>query len=103
MARDAGALDRERRQKLGGPLGAGAGDGLGADEPRPFDAAPAETGFDRVALGGQVVAVQVEADLEPQRVAGPSPQGTTPASSSSTQIAGTIPGSISSSTPSSPV
>ncbi len=35
-----------------------------------LDAAPAEARFDRVALRGQVLAVQVEADLEPQRVAG---------------------------------
>ena len=36
-------------------------------QPRP--------GFDRVALRGQVVAVQVEADLEPQGVAGAEPAG----------------------------
>ncbi len=49
--------------------------GLGADEPRLLHAAPAEPGLDRVALGGEVVAVQVEADLEPQRVAGAEPAG----------------------------
>ena len=36
-------------------------------------AAPAEPGLDRVALRGQVLAVEVEADLEPQGVAGAEP------------------------------
>ncbi len=48
---------------------------LGADEAGRLRAAPAEAGLDRVALGRQVVAVQVEADLEPQRVAGAEPAG----------------------------
>ena len=75
FARDAGALDLERRQLLGSALAARAGDRLGTDEPGCLGAAPAEPGLDRVALGRQVVAVQVEADLEPQRVAGAEPAG----------------------------
>ena len=55
-----GALDLEGRQLLGRALGARRGDRLGADEAGPLLAAPAEAGLDRVALGRQVVAVQVE-------------------------------------------
>ena len=44
-------------------------------KPGRLRAAPAEPGLDRVALRAQVVAVQVEADLEPQRVAGAEPAG----------------------------
>ena len=69
-ARDAAALDREGGELLGGALGAGGGDRLGAGEPRLLLAAPAEAGLDRVAVRPHVVAVQVEADLEPKRVAG---------------------------------
>ena len=42
---------------------------LGPDEARIELAAPAEAGLQRIAILGQVVAVEVEADLEPQRVA----------------------------------
>ena len=50
VAGDAGALDQERRQPLGGALGPGGGDRLGAEEPGRLLAAPAEPGLDRVAL-----------------------------------------------------
>ena len=43
--------------------------GVGADEAGVLLAAPAQPGLDRPAVGGQVVAVEVEADLEAQRVA----------------------------------
>lgn len=45
-------------------------DRLGADEAGVLLAAPAEAGADRVAILGEVVAVEVEAGLEPKRVAG---------------------------------
>ena len=73
LARDPAPGDRERRQPLGGPGGARRGDRLGADEARLLLAAPAEAGLDRVAVLGEVVAVEVEADLEPQGVAGGEP------------------------------
>ena len=75
VAGDAGALDQERGQLLGRALGAGLGDGLGAEEAGRLHAAPAEAGLDRVALGAELVAVQREADLEPQGVAGAEPAG----------------------------
>ena len=49
--------------------GSKSAQGVGADEARVELAAPAEAGLDRVAVLGQVVAVEVEADLEAQRVA----------------------------------
>ena len=52
------------------PLVAGVADRVRADEARVLLAAPAEAGLDRVAVLGQVVAVEVEADLEAERVAG---------------------------------
>ena len=57
------------------PSARAAGDRLGADEPRRLLAGPAEPGLDRVALGRELVAVQREADLEPQGVAGAEPAG----------------------------
>ncbi len=44
-------------------------------KPGRFRATPAEAGLDRVALGRQVIAVQVEAGLEAQGVAGAEPTG----------------------------
>ena len=52
-----------------GPGGARPRDRLGADEAGLLLAAPPEPRLDRVAILAQVVAVQVKADLEPQRVA----------------------------------
>ena len=65
----------EGDEPLGGSVGAGGGDGLGAGEARLLLAAPAQTGLDRVAVRAHVVAVEVEADLEPERVAGAEPAG----------------------------
>ena len=45
-------------------------DGVAPDEARLLLAAPAQAGLDRAALLHEVVAVEVEADLEAQRVAG---------------------------------
>ena len=73
LARDPPPGQDERRELLCRALGAGGGDRLRADEPRLLLAAPAEPGLDRVAVLGQVVAVEVEADLEAQRVAGAEP------------------------------
>ena len=70
LAGDARAGDRERDEPLGGALRAVARDALVPDEARRLLARPAEAGLDRAAVLGQVVAVEVEADLEPQRVAG---------------------------------
>ena len=66
LARDARAGEGERHERLG------RGDRrqrLGADEARVELAAPAQSRLDRVAVLRQVVAVQVEADLQAQRVA----------------------------------
>ena len=53
LARDAALGERERRQLLGGAVGARRGDRLGADEARLLLAAPAEPGLDRVAVGAR--------------------------------------------------
>ena len=75
-ARDPAALDRRRRRASRRcPARARGGDGLRAGEARLLLAAPAEARLDRVAVGAHVVAVQVEADLEPERVAGAEPAG----------------------------
>ena len=68
-ARDPALGERERGQALGRPRFAGGGDRLRADEARLLLAAPAQPGLDRVAVGAEVVAVEVKADLEAQRVA----------------------------------
>src|SRR6478752_9728534 len=68
LAWDAGAGEGERDELLG--CRARLGQRVGADEARLALAAPAEAGLDRVAVLGQVVSVEVEADLEPERVAG---------------------------------
>ena len=68
-ARDALALDREGHELLRGPFGTRGRDRLRPDEARLLLAAPAEAGLDRVAVLGQVVAVEVKAGLEAQRVA----------------------------------
>ena len=52
-----------------GPSSRAARDRLGADEARVLLAAPAQAGLDRAAVLHQVVAVEVEADLQAQRVA----------------------------------
>src|SRR5439155_21301066 len=52
-----------------------AAHGLGPDEAGVLLAAPAEPGLDRTAGLHQVVAVEVEADLEPEGVAGAQPGG----------------------------
>ena len=52
------------------PFSRAGRDRVGADEARGLLAAPAEAGLDRVAVLGEVVAVEVEADLEAQGVAG---------------------------------
>ena len=57
-----------------GPARARRGHGLGADESGLLGAAPAETRLDRAAILAEVVAVQVKAGLEPQRVAGAEPR-----------------------------
>src|ERR1700752_127872 len=51
----------------------GRPDRLGSDEARVLLAAPPEPGLDRPARLHQVVAVEVEADLQAQRVARPEP------------------------------
>ena len=58
-----------------GPASRTARHGLGADKARVLLAAPAQAGLDRPALLHQVVAVEVEADLEAQRVARAEPGG----------------------------
>ncbi len=77
-ARDAAPVDREGRELLDGPLGTGGRDRLRAREPGVLLAAPAEAGLDRIAVRAHVVAVQVEADLEPERVAGAEAAGRHP-------------------------
>src|SRR3954467_10316459 len=67
--RDPGTSHGERDELLVRSGLADRADGLGADEPRVLLAAPAEAGLDRPALLHQVVAVEVEADLQAQRVA----------------------------------
>ena len=85
LARDAGAGEGERHQRL---VGLDAAQRLGADEARVELAAPAEAGLDRVAVLGQVVAVEVEADLEAQRVARAEARpAARPAASSASQTA----------------
>ncbi len=69
LTRDAALGQDERRQLLGGAVGARLGDRLRADEARLLLAAPAEARLDRVAVLGEVVAVEVEADLHAKRVA----------------------------------
>ena len=69
LARDARAVKYERNQHL---LGAGRvrrADRFGADEIRIERARPCQSGFDRVAIARKIVAIQVEADLQAQRVA----------------------------------
>ena len=79
----AAALDRvARRARSPGPsttkatslCGGGSrrvpADGLGADEARRLLAGPAQSGLDRPARERQLVAVQRQAGLDPQRVAG---------------------------------
>src|SRR5687767_2257868 len=63
--RDPGVGERERHELLGWIEVA---ERVGAYEAGLQLAAPAETGLDRRAVLGQVVAVQVEADLEAERV-----------------------------------
>src|SRR4051794_33915143 len=70
LARDAGPRQDERDELLRGAAGALLRNGLGADEPRVLLAAPAEPRLDGAARLHEVVAVEVEADLEPQGVAG---------------------------------
>ena len=86
-----------------GPGGPRGGDRLRADEPRVLPAAPAEAGLDRPAILAQVVAVEVEAGLEPQRVAGAESGRGRAGLESASQTPGGALGSSSSSTPSSPV
>ena len=77
---------------------------LGADEARRLLAAPAEAGLDRAAVLGQVVAVEVEARLEAQRVARAEPDGLGAGRDHGVpDRAGAARAATSSSTPSSPV
>src|SRR5256885_10473400 len=69
LARDARSVDHERHQALSRAGLAHRAHGVGADEARGLLAGPAEPGLDRPALLHEVVAVQVEADLEAERVA----------------------------------
>ncbi len=75
LARDAGAVDRERDELLRRAGRAHGAHGLGADEAGVLLAAPAEPGLDRAALDAQVVAVEVKAGLQAQRVARGEPGG----------------------------
>src|ERR1019366_6274272 len=61
--------DHERHQLLSRSGLAHRADSLRADVAAARAAAPAETGLDRTALGPQIVAVEMEADLGAQRVA----------------------------------
>ncbi len=70
LAGDARPREDERGEALGGAGLAGGRHRLGADEARVLLAAPPEPGLDRIAVLAQVIAVEVEADLEPQGVAG---------------------------------
>src|SRR4051794_18304515 len=70
LARDPRAREDKGDELLGGAVRAGVGDRLRADEARVLLAAPPEAALDRAAALHQVVAVEVEADLEAQRVAG---------------------------------
>ena len=67
--RNARTVDRERNELLRRTFGAACSDRLGADEAGLLLTAPAQTGLDRPAVLAEVVAVQVKADLEAQRVA----------------------------------
>src|SRR5580704_7736964 len=58
-----------------GPSGANGADGVGADEPRVLLAAPAEARLDRRTLDAEVVAVEVKAHLQAQRVTRAEPRG----------------------------
>ena len=66
---DAGPVHDEGDELLGRARLAHGAHGVGADEARVLLARPAEAGLDRAARLHQVVAVEVEADLEAQRVA----------------------------------
>ena len=64
-----------------------AAHGVGADEAGRLLAAPAEAGLDRAAVLGQVVAVEVEARLQAQRVARAQADGVAPAATTASQTA----------------
>ncbi len=70
LAGDPWAVDLEGDELLGRPALADGAHGVRADEAGVLLAAPAEAGFDRAALDAEVVAVEMEADLQAQRVAG---------------------------------
>ena len=80
-----------------------ARNGVGADEARVLLAAPAEPGLDRAALLHQVVAVEVKADLQAQRVVRTKADRLAPPSDQGVPDAAPRSGATSSSTPSSPV
>src|SRR3954451_9470541 len=69
LARDPRPGEDEGDELLRGAAGALLGDGLGPDEARLLLAAPAEPRLDGAARLHEVVAVEVEADLEPEGVA----------------------------------
>src|SRR6185437_8538331 len=69
LAWDAGSGDDEGRKLLGRLVLADGSYRFGADEARVLLATPSEPGLDRAARLHQVVAVEVEADLQAQRVA----------------------------------
>ena len=69
LARDPGTVDRERDQLFRRPGRAHRAHGIGPDEARVLDTAPAQPRFDRAALGGELIAVEVVARLQAQRVA----------------------------------
>ena len=83
------ALGLERRPAAEGPL-------LPADH-------PTQTGLERRDPGAELVAVQRQAGLEPQRVRAPSPAGSNPAASTTSQTPPAASAGTATSTPSSPV
>ena len=70
MACNPGVTHHEWDELLGGSVFPGGGDRWSADKACRLLATPPETSLDRGALLIHVVAVEVEANLEPQRVTG---------------------------------
>ncbi len=72
-SRDPLPLDHERHELLAARPRARGGHRVCPHEPRLLLAAPAQPSLDRVALLTEVVAIEVKADLHPQRVSRPEP------------------------------
>src|ERR1700722_413023 len=70
LARDAGSVDGEGDQLLGGLCVTHRAHGVRADEARALLAAPAKPGFDRPSIEAEVIAVKMEAGLQAEPVAG---------------------------------